>query len=98
MLKTLKSGFGLQTWINNMTKTSDPRIHPADSEDFTSITFYPDLPKFKMESLDRDTVDLFTRRAYDLAATSHGVKIFLNGQRLGIKNFKDYVQLYLKVS
>lgn len=80
-----------------MTKTSDPKISPAERDDFTCITFYPDLPKFKMDTLDQDTVDLFTRRAYDLAATSQGVKIFLNGKRLPVKNFKEYVQLYLKV-
>lgn len=85
-----------QTWIDNMGKTKEPTITDAKNEDFTSITFFPDLQKFKMESLTKDMVDLFTRRAYDIAASSRGVKVFLNGKRLPVKNFKDYINLYLK--
>ena len=39
------------------------------------VTFYPDLSKFAMDSLDRDTVALMKRRAYDIAATSPGVTV-----------------------
>lgn len=85
-----------QTWSDNMTKTNDPVIGPNKSEDYTSITFYPDLTKFKMDRMDEDMVDLFKRRAYDMVATSKGVKIFLNGKKLQIKNFRDYVDLFVK--
>ncbi|XP_048776509.2 DNA topoisomerase 2-alpha-like isoform X2 [Ostrea edulis] len=85
-----------QTWINNMGKTKEPTITDSKNEDFTSITFFPDLEKFKMTSLTKDTVDLFTRRAYDIAAAARGVKVFLNGKKLPVKNFKDYIHLYLK--
>ena len=67
-----------------MTKTKEPTITDAREEDFTAITFHPDLEKFKMETLDKDTVDLFTRRAYDIAASSKGVKVFLNGKKLPV--------------
>ncbi|CAL8088140.1 unnamed protein product [Calicophoron daubneyi] len=85
-----------QVWIDNMTKTSDPKISPEKGEDYTSITFYPDLKRFEMSELEADTVALFIRRAYDLAATTIGVKVFLNGKRLPIKSFTDYVDFYLK--
>lgn len=84
-----------QTWTSNMTKTTAPAIKDS-SEDYTKITFSPDLAKFKMESLDKDTVDLLSRRAYDVAASTRGVKVYLNDQRLPIKNFKDYIDLYIK--
>ena len=42
-------------------------------------------PKFNMESLDPDTVALLSRRAYDVAASTKGVKVFLNGKRIPIK-------------
>ena len=42
-------------------------------------------PKFNMTSLDPDTVALLSRRAYDVAASSKGVKVFLNGKRIPIK-------------
>ena len=76
-----------------MGKTKDPTITDSKADDFTSITFYPDLAKFKMEILDKDTVDLFTRRAYDIAASSRGVKVFLNGKKLPVS-----VHVILRVS
>ena len=69
-----------------MAKASEPRIATAKGEDYTSITFYPDLSKFKMESLDKDIVDLFSRRAYDIAAATAGIKVFLNGKRLAVSH------------
>lgn len=72
-------------------KAGEPKISPSKGEDYTSVTFYPDLTKFKMDSLDRDVVDLFTRRAYDIAAASHGVKVFLNGKRIPV----GFSQIYL---
>ncbi|XP_024944592.1 DNA topoisomerase 2 isoform X2 [Cephus cinctus] len=85
-----------QTWGNNMGKASEPRIKEFFGEDFTKVTFSPDLTKFKMQSLDADIVALMSRRAFDVAASTRGVKVFLNGTRVPIKNFKDYVDLYIK--
>lgn len=85
-----------QTWQNNMTKTSDPRIKFFDGDDFTSVTFQPDLSKFKMEKLDKDIVALLTRRAYDVAGSCKGVKVFLNGKKLPVNGFRSYVDLYVK--
>ena len=67
-----------------MGKTSEPKITAARGEDFTCVTFHPDLQKFKMERLDKDIVDLFTRRAYDIAASAKGVRVFLNGKRVAV--------------
>jgi DNA topoisomerase-2 len=49
-----------------------------------------------MEKLDEDVVSLMSRRAYDVAASTRGVKVFLNGTRIPVKTFKDYVDLYIK--
>ncbi|XP_034948461.1 DNA topoisomerase 2 [Chelonus insularis] len=85
-----------QTWGNNMGKASEPRIKDFNGEDFTKVTFSPDLSKFKMEKLDDDIVALMSRRAYDVAASARGVKVFLNGSRVPVKTFKDYVDLYIR--
>lgn len=85
-----------QTWVNNMSKASEPKIADHRGDDYTKITFCPDLSKFKMESLDSDIVALMSRRAYDIAASTRGVSVFLNGQKLSIKNFKDYIDLYVR--
>lgn len=85
-----------QTWQENMSKAGDVQLKDAAKEDFTRVTFYPDLTKFNMQNLDRDIVALMSRRAYDIAGTTKGVRVFLNGQRLPVKGFKDYVDMYLK--
>ncbi|XP_069949301.1 DNA topoisomerase 2-alpha isoform X3 [Cherax quadricarinatus] len=85
-----------QVWGNNMSKASEPKIKDYTGEDFTRITFSPDLAKFKMESLNADIVSLMSRRAYDIAASTRGVKVFLNGKRIPLKGFKDYVDFFIK--
>ncbi|XP_031441565.1 LOW QUALITY PROTEIN: DNA topoisomerase 2-beta [Clupea harengus] len=85
-----------QTWQNNMTKTSDPKIKFFDGDDFTCVTFQPDLTKFKMEKLDKDIVAIMTRRAYDIAGSCKGVKVMLNGKKLPVTGFRSYVDLYVK--
>ncbi|XP_033309874.1 DNA topoisomerase 2 isoform X1 [Bombus bifarius] len=85
-----------QTWNNNMGIASEPRIKDFSGEDFTKVIFSPDLSKFKMQSLDDDIVALMSRRAYDVAASTRGVKVYLNGTKIPVKNFKDYVDFYIK--
>nr|XP_049706693.1 DNA topoisomerase 2-like isoform X2 [Helicoverpa armigera] len=86
-----------QTWGSNMTKASEPKIkEPGKDDDFTKVIFSPDLAKFKMEKLEDDIVALMSRRAYDIAMSTQGVKVYLNGERLKINKFKDYVDLYIK--
>ncbi|XP_043801262.1 DNA topoisomerase 2 isoform X2 [Apis laboriosa] len=85
-----------QTWSNNMGSASEPRIKDFSGEDFTKVIFSPDLSKFKMQSLDDDIIALMSRRAYDIAASTRGVKVFLNGTKIPVKNFKDYVDFYIK--
>ncbi|XP_042328062.1 DNA topoisomerase 2-beta isoform X1 [Sceloporus undulatus] len=85
-----------QTWMNNMMKTSEPKIKHFEGDDYTCVTFQPDLAKFKMEKLDKDTVALMTRRAYDLAGACKGVKVMFNGKKLPVNGFRSYVDLYVK--
>ncbi|XP_076242907.1 DNA topoisomerase 2 [Calliopsis andreniformis] len=85
-----------QTWSNNMGNASEPRIKEFCGEDFTRVIFSPDLSKFKMQSLDDDIVALMSRRAYDVAASTRGVKVYLNGSRIPVKSFKDYIDFYIK--
>lgn len=49
-----------------------------------------------MDKLDEDIVALMSRRAYDVAASSKGVSVFLNGNKVMVKNFKDYIDLFVK--
>ncbi len=78
-----------------MSKTTQPAIKPNKGDDFTCITFYPDLAKFNMSHLEQDTCSLLARRAYDVAASTRGVKVYLNDKRLPISKFEDYCKLYV---
>lgn len=79
-----------------MSQKTKPKITNANKEDFTRITFKPDLAKFGMETIDEDLESLLKKRVYDLAGCVNDVKVFLNDERIKIKNFKQYVELYLK--
>ena len=70
-----------------MTKASEPRIKDHIGEDFTRISFSPDLSKFKMETLDKDIIGLMYRRAFDVAASTRGVKVYLNGKKLPVSKY-----------
>ncbi|KAI5944567.1 DNA topoisomerase 2-alpha [Manis javanica] len=85
-----------QTWMDNMGKAGQMELKPFNGEDYTCITFHPDLSKFKMQSLDKDIVALMLRRAYDIAGSTKDVKVFLNGNKLPVKGFRSYVDMYLK--
>ncbi|KAI6133866.1 DNA topoisomerase II [Pisolithus croceorrhizus] len=85
-----------QTWTNNMNKCGTAKITKnGKGEEYTRVTFKPDLKRFGMDRIDEDTVSLLKRRVYDLSGTVKNVKVFLNDERLKIKNFKQYVELYL---
>ncbi|VWU52190.1 DNA topoisomerase 2, putative, partial [Hepatocystis sp. ex Piliocolobus tephrosceles] len=83
------------TWFNNMSKFSDAIIKDYNGKDFVKVTFKPDLDKFGMTDLNEDIESLLYKRVYDLAGTC-SVKVFLNGTRLSVKDFKSYVDLYLR--
>ncbi len=85
-----------QTWTDNMSVMGKAAIVQNKSDDFTKITFTPDFKKFKMTGIDDDFEALVKRRVYDLAGTSRGVKVYLNGERLKVNNFKKYMEMYTK--
>lgn len=93
--KECKKAFS-QVWSENMKNAKDAKIVSSSGEDFTRISFQPDLSKFKMQKLDKDIVALFSRRAFDVAGSTKGVKVYLNGKRLPISGFKEYVELFTK--
>ncbi|CCG81723.1 DNA topoisomerase 2 [Taphrina deformans PYCC 5710] len=85
----------VQTWTQNMSKMSKPKITSWKSAEYTKITFKPDLQKFGMLEMDDDLEGIFQRRVYDLAGCVPGIKVFLNGERIKIKTFKEYANMYI---
>eukprot|EP00899_Mesostigma_viride_P024673 jgi/Mesvir1/5390/Mv15465-RA.1 len=88
-----------QVFRDNMSYKSVPEITKtkAASDNWTCISFKPDLAKFGMTSLEADTVALMQKRVMDAAGClGKGVKVFLDGQQVPIKSFSEYVELFLK--
>jgi DNA topoisomerase-2 len=81
-----------------MSQRSEPEIKKHSGSDFTCITFKPDLAKFQMATLNPDIVALMSKRVFDLAGTtfSTGAKLslFLNGTKLSINNFQQYLGMF----
>jgi len=67
-----------------MTKQGEAVIENATGEDFTKVTFQPDLTRFGMTELEDDIIALMCRRAFDVAGSSRGVKVFLNGTQIPV--------------
>lgn len=86
-----------QTWRNNMSTIEKAKIEKVkDMQDYTQITFKPDFAKFNMDSMDKDFEGLVKRRVYDMAGTAKGVKVYLNGERIKVSKFKQYMEMYTK--
>lgn len=85
-----------QTWTNNMSNCGKAKITKSSkNEEFTRITFRPDLKRFGMDEIDEDIAGLLHKRVYDMAGTVRNVNVYLNDELLKIKNFKQYVEMYV---
>lgn len=75
-----------------MSEKGEPEIKACKPTDnWTCITFHPDLAKFGMATLDEDMVALMKKRVYDLAGIlGKTTKVFLNGEKLPLNTFQDY--------
>jgi len=88
-----------QTWHNNMSICEKPKITSAKRKDYTRITFAPDFAKFGLQGMTPDIRSLFEKRVYDIAGTTpKDVRVYLNGIKLPISNFKQYCAMYFEAS
>ena len=86
-----------QTWTDNMQKMGKAKITSSKTSDFVRVTFKPDYQRFGMpDGIDDQLESLLYRRVYDMAGTVRGVKVYLNGTLIKIKDFKTYCNMYAK--
>jgi len=87
----------IQTWENNMSKTSGPKVTSSKKKAFVKISFIPDYIRFGMQDgLDEHTYLLFKTRVYDGSAiTNKGVVIYFDSDKIPVKDFETYVNLYI---
>ena len=87
-----------QSYHANMTKIDAPKIKaaPKSKYPYTTIRFHPDYARFGLEGITDDVFALFRKRCYDLAASLNGhVAVSFNGDKLPIKSFERYVDVFL---
>jgi DNA topoisomerase-2 len=86
-----------QEFTDGMTNKTQPIVTKSKVKDFTKITFYPDFKEFGMTSFDSNgTRKLIEKRVYDLAAcTPKKVNVYLNEEKIDIRDFNDYVDIFL---
>ncbi|XP_010023678.2 DNA topoisomerase 2 [Eucalyptus grandis] len=87
-----------QVFSKNMGVKGAPDIKACKAgENWTKVSFKPDLAKFNMTHLEDDVVALMKKRVIDMAGClGKTVKVELNGKRVPVKTFAEYVGLYLK--
>lgn len=86
----------IQTFEKNMTIKHIPIITSSNVKPYTLITFSPDLNRFGIEKLDKDTIDLMKKRVLDITAcTNKNVSVFLDDKKLECKTLEKYVNYYL---
>ena len=50
------------SWKNNMTVDKEASVTDYEGEDYTRVTFKPDLKRFGLKQLNGDLVSLFKKR------------------------------------
>ena len=103
-IETLDHTRGLkyvQEFRNNLDVIEDPIIEKVSkaSKPYTKVLFKPDYARLGITGLDKNMVALLKKRVYDIAAvTDHSikkVKVGFNEIAAPVKNFQQYVDLYV---
>ena len=87
----------VQEFKQNLDEICPPTITKSGKQKpYTKITFKPDYARLGIDGLTPDMVSLIKKRVHDIAAiTDKTVKVSYNGSPVPIKNFQQYVDLYI---
>ena len=85
-----------QEFRDNLDVIGKPVITKCKSKPYTKITFKPDYKRLGISGLSADLISLFKKRVYDVAAvTDKSVKVKYNSQVIPVKNFQQYIDMYI---
>ena len=88
-----------QTFHNNLEKIDAPTIVKSKVKPYTKVSFLPDYARLGIKGLHPEMIALLKKRVYDIGAvTDHSVKkikIEYNGATIPVKNFQQYMDMYL---
>jgi DNA topoisomerase-2 len=86
-----------QEFKDNLDVICPPKITKASTaKPYTKITFKPDYQRLGITGLSPDMISLLKKRVYDISAiTDKTIKVKYNSSIIPIKNFQNYVDLYI---
>ena len=85
-----------QEFNNNLDEICKPSITKCKTKPYTKITFKPDYKRLGINGLTPDIVALLKKRTYDVAAiTDKNLKVKYNSTLIPIKNFSQYIDMYI---
>lgn len=90
-----------QEFRNNLNVIEPPKIEkvPKTSKPYTKVVFKPDYSRFGLPGLSSNMIALLKKRVFDIGAvTDHSikkVKVGFNEALCPVKNFQQYVDLYV---
>jgi DNA topoisomerase-2 len=85
-----------QEFNNNLDEICKPSITNCKLKPYTKITFKPDYARLGISGLTPDMISLLKKRVYDVAAvTDKSLKVKYNSSLIPIKNFQQYIDLYI---
>jgi DNA topoisomerase-2 len=86
----------IQEYKNNLDEICKPSITKCKNKPYTKITFRPDFARLGISGLTDDMVSLLKKRVYDIAAiTDKNIKVKYNNELIPIKNFEQYINMYI---
>jgi DNA topoisomerase-2 len=87
-----------QEFNNNLDEICKPSITKCKTKPYTKISFKPDYKRLGINGLTPDIVALLKKRTYDVAAiTDKNLKVKYNSTLIPIKNFSQYIDMYIGV-
>jgi DNA topoisomerase-2 len=85
-----------QDFNKNLDEICQPTITKCKTKPYTKITFRPDYARLGIEGLTPDLIALLKKRVYDVAAvTDKNLKVKYNSSLVPVKNFQQYIDLYI---
>jgi len=85
-----------QEFKNNLDEICKPVITKCKTKPYTKITFKPDYQRLGIQGLTHDLIALLKKRVYDVAAvTDKSLKVKYNSNLIPVKNFQQYIDMYI---
>jgi DNA topoisomerase-2 len=86
-----------QEFKNNLDNIGKPSITKCTkAKPYTKIIFKPDYARLGLTGLSLEMIQLLKKRVYDISAvTDKSLKVKYNSQLVPVKNFQQYIDLYI---